>query len=74
MEAVMIRTNKLRFIERDIYVPNLQGFGVVAKTVRVLQQWYAETVHEEILVIGFSFKTESVNGEWRDVPLEKENE
>jgi len=62
-------TPKLRFVERVIAVPATDGVG---RTVRVLQQWwetdsnwpYAQSLDAAGRVI--------ISGEWRDVPLEKE--
>lgn len=62
----MIPTEKLRFIERSIPVSNDQGFGVIAKKVNILQQFW--------LPSGEDYDTwlKVKDGEWRDVPLEKE--
>ena len=56
----MTPTPKLRFVERDSYSNNGEHFVEPFK-VRVLQQWYAYDI---------DYPTEK--GEWRDVPLEKE--
>jgi len=53
----MTPTPKLRFVERDMYV----GLHEV-KTYRILQQWYA--LHRDGQATPM--------GEWRDVPIEKE--
>jgi len=55
-------TPKLRFVERDCYSRNGEHF-LMPFQQRVLQQWYEWDV---------TYPTQS--GEWRDVPLEKENE
>lgn len=55
----MTPTPRLRFVERVIYRSAVDG---TARTVRVLQQWYAYDIN---------YPTEK--GEWRDVPTEKEN-
>ena len=55
-------THKLRFVERVIAVPATDGEG---RKVRVLQQWWEDKV-------WFNHSTQQFNGEWRDVPLEKE--
>ncbi len=56
-------TNKLRFVERGVPAPEY-GEGVV-KIVRILQQrWELENGTE---------KYNAENGEWRDIPIEKEN-
>ena len=56
-------TNKLRVVERCIPAP--QYGKDTCKMVRVLQQWWEETIfaHDREIV---------VNSEWRDVPLEAE--
>ena len=51
-------TPKLRFVERMEPITETTG-----RRVQVLQQWYEWDV---------TYPTQS--GEWRDVPLEKENE
>ena len=51
-------TTKLRFVDREITVV-IAGGHTVTKTVRILQQWWDP-----------AFFTEP--GEWRDVPVEKE--
>jgi len=51
-------TPRLRFVER--LHPHMAH-----QTVRVLQQWWAMKINDEILA--------NSNGEWRDVPLEKES-
>lgn len=53
----MYPTPRLRFVERNI---DQTGFEIV-KTIRVLQQWFA-----------YDIKYPIANGEWKDVPLEKE--
>jgi hypothetical protein len=62
----MTPTAKLRFVERDAHISNPQGFGMIAKTIIVLQQWWGtdDATDNEIRL--------ELNGEWRDVPLEKE--
>jgi len=56
----MTPTPQLRFVERDQFV----GLHEV-RTVRILQQWWTVTGTEPEFQDHF--------GEWRDVPLEKEN-
>lgn len=57
-------TPKLRFVERVAPIPEHgENFG---KKVRILQQWWAPNGSTEN-EIHFE-----LNGEWRDVPLEKE--
>jgi hypothetical protein len=48
---------KLRFVERVVPAPE-HGEGI-GKTIRILQQWWG--IEEDHSI-----------GEWRDVPLEKE--
>ncbi len=54
----MIPTPKLRFIVRS--QPDYLG-APVGRYIQVLQQWYAYDIY---------YPTEK--GEWRDVPMEKE--
>ena len=56
----MTPTPKLRFVERD------DETSWTPKTVRILQQWWEPEQNIIDMVAG---KTQ---GEWRDVPLEKE--
>ncbi len=58
----MTPTPKLRFVERVIAVPATDGVG---RTVRILQQWWEKPD-------SFDMITALPVGEWRDVPLEKE--
>ena len=65
----MTPTNKLRFVERSIkmhpFYRSADG-GPAFQTYHVLQQWWAtDPSSKEDFMLG-------VNGEWRDVPLEKE--
>ncbi len=53
-------TPRLRFVERDV-ITGMSGAGTTAKTIRVLQQWFA-----------YDIQYPMTKGEWRDVPLEKE--
>jgi len=72
----MTPTNKLRFVEREAptEAPTFsQVFGcVTTRTVRILQQFWAHpdgmdwSINKDNPVL-------SVNGTWRDVPVEKEN-
>lgn len=57
----MTPTPRLRFVERDSYSKNGEHFVQPFK-LRVLQQWFAYDIE---------YPTEK--GEWRDVPLEKED-
>ena len=56
----MTPTPKLRFVERD------DETSWTPKTVRILQQWWEPERNIIDMVAG---KTQ---GEWRDIPLEKE--
>jgi hypothetical protein len=61
----MIPTEKLRFIERIVPTPD---YGEnTGKNVRILQQFWlpSNEDYEKWLKVK--------DGEWRDVPLEKEN-
>ena len=53
-------TSKLRFVEREMYISQPQTPNVAEKkVVRILQQWWEHTQWD-------------AEGEWRDVPIEKE--
>ena len=58
----MTPTSKLRFVERDSYSHNGEHF-VTPHKVCILQQWWAIERAGQI----------TPQGEWRDIPLEKEN-
>ncbi|CAB4168234.1 hypothetical protein UFOVP1276_22 [uncultured Caudovirales phage] len=65
----MTPTTKLRFVERKIQVPyELQENVTQTKTVRILQQWWEKDIASQYTaaIAGDS------SGEWRDVPIEKE--
>ena len=62
----MTPTPRLRFVERDSYSKNGEHFVEPFK-VRVLQQWWED---EDRL---FDVVTKAIKGEWRDVPVEKED-
>lgn len=55
-------TPRLRFVERDVPIGYASGGTTIAKTIRVLQQWFA-----------YDIQYPMTKGEWRDVPLEKED-
>jgi hypothetical protein len=56
----MTPTPKLRFVERSKIIVNDQGCGAATTHVRILQQWW-------------EYNSGAIpNGEWRDVPIEKE--
>jgi hypothetical protein len=61
----MTPTPKLRFVERDSYSRNGEHFVMPLK-IRVLQQWW------QVEDIAYAWHTNGPDGEWRDVPLEKE--
>ena len=61
----MTPTPKLRFVERESHSRNGEHF-VMPLNIRVLQQWWEPERNIIDMVAG---KTQ---GEWRDVPLEKE--
>ena len=58
----MTPTPRLRWVERSEVI-GYSGSGAIAKTIRVLQQWYA-----------YDIQYPATKGEWKDVPLEKEND
>ncbi len=58
----MIPTPKLRFVERQDFTEDVAN----PRTKRILQQWWETERNIIDMVAG---KTQ---GEWRDVPLEKE--
>ena len=61
----MTPTPKLRFFERVVPAPE---YGEnVGKTVRILQQWWEP---ERNIIDAVAEK--KTQGEWRDIPLEKE--
>jgi len=63
----MTPTSKLRFVDRNSYSHNGEHFAIPHK-IRILQQWWEwETCEQhERQPYGTPF------GEWRDVPIEKE--
>jgi hypothetical protein len=64
----MTPTAKLRFVKREVQVPVQGDFVVTYKTVRILQQWWEKDIASQYTaaIAGDS------SGEWRDVPIEKE--
>lgn len=62
-------TNKLRFIERN--EPVILRGEKFDNWRKVLQQWW-EDDEPEIIEEYNGFTTMRIEGEWRDVPLEKE--
>ena len=65
----MTPTNKLRFVERDCYIKNGESFVQPFKQ-RILQQWWEDTAWDH--VSNFVSGKFQPQGEWRDVPVEKE--
>ena len=64
----MTPTPKLRFVERDSYSKNGEHFVMPFK-VRVLQQLWIRDGSEP-----YEIWLQLKDGEWRDVPVEKEND
>ena len=62
----MTPTPKLRFVERQNGYRTTDGKDVMPNMVRILQQWWASDPDS---LMDWELKA---NGEWRDVPLEKE--
>lgn len=54
----MTPTAKLRFVEREVRIPICEGMAR-CEHHKFLQQWW-------------DFETFAGDGEWRDIPLEKE--
>ena len=67
----MTPTNKLRFVERESYTKNGECF-ITPYTYRILQQWWEST---NTINLGWTCEIPvgPSTGEWRDVPIEKEN-
>lgn len=63
-------TAKLRFVERVNYV-QLWGDTDIKHTALILQQWW-ETNNTVNLGFGGELPIGETKGEWRDVPIEKE--
>lgn len=75
----MKATNKLRFVERTVYVnkPAYNAYGdrgEVSELVKkmILQQWWESSSMGEVNLGFGNFSVGEVKGEWRDVPVEKE--
>lgn len=56
-------TPRLRFVERETKLTRPNGDSYIVKTIQVLQQWFA-----------YDIEYPMTRGEWKDVPLEKEND
>jgi hypothetical protein len=67
----MTPTPKLRFVEREIFVPFKDYKSEVQPiTVRILQQWWEQSY---TMNLGWGeIPLGEAKGEWRDVPIEKE--
>ena len=61
-----MRPTKLRFVERVEITGEITG-----RTVRILQQWW-ETNNTINFGFGGEMPIGETKGEWRDVPIEKE--
>ena len=60
----MTPTNKLRFVERND--PN------APRTLKILQQWWENSMTINLGLTG-DMPIGLAKGEWRDIPIEKEN-
>lgn len=58
----MIPTTKFRYIERQDFTEDAAN----PRTIRILQQWW------QVEDIAYAWHANVSDGEWRDVPLEKE--
>ena len=70
----MTPTPKLRFVERDSYSRNGEHF-VQPHKVRILQQWWEGIGPNAVINYAHpdAYKLrDNPPGEWRDVPIEKE--
>ena len=65
----MTPTPQLRFVERVVPAPE-HGEGI-GKTVRILQQWWENNLTMNLGWTG-DMPIGKGKGEWRDVPLEKQ--
>ncbi len=59
----MTPTPRLRFVERQHGYKSMSSGEFIGNTVHVLQQWWQVASTGQI----------TTNGEWRDVPVEKED-
>ena len=62
-----MKTPRLRFVERQHGYKTTDGKDVMPNMVCILQQWWED---EDRL---FDVVTNTIKGEWRDVPVEKED-
>ena len=68
----MTPTPKLRFVERKITeLPDHLLATPITKTVRILQQWWESNMSINLGWTG-DMPIGLAKGEWRDVPIEKE--
>ena len=67
----MTPTHKLRFVERFKQIATDNEGNAYGPTIRVLQQWWEDSDPELVSELNGT-KTFRVDGEWRDVPVEKE--
>jgi hypothetical protein len=58
----MIPTTRFRYIERQDFTEDVAN----PRTIRILQQWW------QVEDIAYAWHANVPDGEWRDVPLEKE--
>ena len=63
----MTPTPKLRFVERESYSKNGEHFVEPFK-IRILQQWWDKGIADQYTAAIAG----NPSGEWRDVPIEKE--
>lgn len=66
----MTPTNKLRFVERFKKISTDEQGNAYGVTIPVLQQWWEGVASVEMGGSGSVYR--KIEGEWRDVPLEKE--
>lgn len=61
-------TFKLRFVERFEIIEQRPNGLSTGRAVRILQQWWEEDIADQYTatIVG------NPSGEWRDVPIEKE--
>jgi hypothetical protein len=72
----MTPTNKLRFVEREVLIFSNEFGCSNTRTVRILQQWWED--RNVMLMVHITDKDGNpvpspTLGEWRDVPVEKNN-
>jgi hypothetical protein len=67
----MTPTPKLRFVERVETIYNDPASFSTGRTVRILQQWWEKSTTINLGWTG-NMPIGLAKGEWRDVPIEKE--